>query len=94
LSWQNSFLLTGTVSEEVQQLTAEGKSLIVNGGPGLGSTLAGLDLVDEYHFLVQPIVAGHGPKLLGEIRDRLDLKLSGTTTFGSGVVVLHYTPVR
>lgn len=66
LSWENSFLLTGTVSEEVQQLTAEGKSLIVNGGPGLGSTLAGLDLVDEYHFLVQPIVAGHGPKLLGE----------------------------
>lgn len=60
------FLLTGTVSEEVQQLTAEGKSLVVNGGPGLGSTLAGLGLVDEYHILVQPIVAGRGPQLLGE----------------------------
>ncbi|AIQ40897.1 dihydrofolate reductase family protein [Paenibacillus sp. FSL R5-0912] len=94
LSWQNSFLLTGTVSEEVQQLTAEGKSLVVNGGPGLGSTLAGLGLVDEYHILVQPIVAGHGPQLLGGVRDRLDLKLSETTTFGSGVVVLRYTPVR
>lgn len=94
VSWQNSFLLTGPVSEEVQQLTAEGKSLIVNGGPGLGSTLAELDLVDEYHFLVQPIVAGHGPQLLRGVHDRLDLKLSGTKAFGSGVVVLRYTPVR
>ncbi|AIQ52710.1 dihydrofolate reductase family protein [Paenibacillus sp. FSL R7-0331] len=91
VSWQNSFLLKGPVLEEVQQLTAEGKSLIVNGGPGLGSTLAQSGLVDEYHFLVQPIVAGHGPQLLGGIRDRLKLKLSGTQTFGSGVVVLRYT---
>ena len=51
---------------------AEWKSLLVNGGPGLGSTLAQLGLVDEYHFLVQPIVAGRGPQLLGGIRDRLD----------------------
>lgn len=56
--------------------------------------MAGLDLVDEYHFLVQPIVAGRGPQLLGGVHDRLDLKLSGTTTFGSGVVALRYTPVR
>ncbi|WNS40959.1 dihydrofolate reductase family protein [Paenibacillus sp. MMS20-IR301] len=94
VSWQNSFLLKGPVSEEVQQLTAEGKKLIVNGGPGLGSTLAELGLVDEYHFLVQPILAGSGPRLLGGIRDRLNLQLSGTKTFGSGVVVLRYRAVR
>ncbi|MFP3390326.1 dihydrofolate reductase family protein [Brevibacillus sp. SIMBA_040] len=49
------------------QLTAEGKNLVVNGGPGLGSTLAQLGLVDEYHFLVQPIVAGRAPNYWGEI---------------------------
>jgi riboflavin biosynthesis pyrimidine reductase len=87
-------LLKGPVSEEVPQLTAEGKNLVVNGGPGLGSTQAQLGLVDEYHFLVQPIVAGRGPQLLGGVRDRLNLKLSGTKSFGSGVVVLRYTPVR
>jgi len=94
VSWQNSFLLKGPVSEEVPQLTSEGKNLVVNGGPGLGSTLAQLGLVDEYHFLVQPIVAGRGPQLLGGVRDRLNLKLSGTKSFGSGVVLLRYTPVR
>jgi len=66
VSWQNSFLLKRPVSEEVTQLTAEGKTLLVNGGPGLGSTLAQLGLVYEYHFLVQPIVAGSGPNYWGE----------------------------
>lgn len=94
VSWQNSFLLKGPVSEEVPKLTAEGKNLLVNGGPGLGSTLAQLGLVDEYHFLVHPIVAGRGPQLLGGIRDRLNLKLTETKPFGSGVVLLRYTPVR
>lgn len=94
VSWQNSFLLKGPVSEEVPQLIAEGKSLLVNGGPGLGSTLAQLGLVDEYHFLVQPIVAGRGPQLLGGVHERLNLKLTETKPFGSGVVLLRYTPAR
>lgn len=94
VTWQNSFLLKGPVSEEVPRLLAEGKSLLVNGGPGLGSTLAQLGLVDEYHFLVQPIVAGRGPQLLGGVRDRLNLKLTETKPFGSGAVLLRYTPVR
>ncbi|MDG0790475.1 dihydrofolate reductase family protein [Cohnella ginsengisoli] len=94
LSWQNSFLLKGPVSEEVPKLLAEGKNLLVNGGPGLGSTLAQLGLVDDYHFLVQPIVAGAGPRLLEGITERLNLKLTDTQRFGSGVVALRYVPVR
>ncbi len=95
VSWQNSFLLKGSVSDEVSKLTALGKNLLVNGGPGLGSELAQLGLVDEYHFLVQPIVAGGcGPKLLGGVRDRLNLKLTETRPFGSGVVLCRYIPVR
>jgi dihydrofolate reductase len=92
VSWQNSFLLKGP--EDVAQLKAEGKTLIVSGGPGLGSTLAELGLVDEYHLAVQPIVAGHGPQLLGGIHARLNLKLADTRTFGSGVVVLRYMSAR
>ena len=94
MSWQNAYLLKGPVSEEVPKLTAEGKNLLVNGGPGLGSTLAQLGLVDEYHFLIQPIVAGRGPQLLGGVRNRLNLKLTGTESFGSGVVLHRYAPVR
>ncbi|WP_338046046.1 dihydrofolate reductase family protein [Paenibacillus sacheonensis] len=73
----------------MQRLATAGKTLLVNGGPGLGSTLAQLGLADEYHILIQPIVAGHGPQLLGGVRDRLNLKLSGSHVFGSGVAALH-----
>lgn len=90
VSWPNSFILKGP--EEVAQLKAEGKTLLVTGGPGLGSTLDEMGLVDEYHLLIQPIVAGHGPRLLGGIHSRRDLKLAETRTFGSGVVLLRYTP--
>ncbi|HWI53438.1 MAG TPA: dihydrofolate reductase family protein [Symbiobacteriaceae bacterium] len=93
VSWQNVILLKGSsVAEEVTRIKEEGKTLLVSGGPGLGSTLARLNLVDEYHLLVQPIVAGHGPRLLGGIDARLDLKLAETRTFGSGVVLLRYAP--
>ncbi|HYF80250.1 MAG TPA: dihydrofolate reductase family protein [Symbiobacteriaceae bacterium] len=94
VSWENAFLLQGSVGESVSRLKEEGKTLLVTGGPGLGATLAQLGLVDEYHFLVQPIVAGRGPQLLGGIRDRLDLKLAETRTLESGVVLLRYRPAR
>ncbi len=94
VTWQNSFLLKGPVATEVAQLKEEGKTLLVTAGPGLGSALAQLGLVDEYHFMVQPIVAGRGPHLLGGIPNRLDLTLAETKTFKSGVVVLRYTPGR
>ena len=94
VSWQNAVLLKGPVAQEVVRLKEEGKTLLVSGGPGLGSSLAQLGLIDEYHFLVQPIVAGHGPRLLEGIRDRLHLRLATARTFSSGVVVLRYTQAQ
>lgn len=90
VTWQNTVLLRAP--EEVARLKAKGQTLLVTGGPGLGSALAELGLVDEYHFAVQPIVAGHGPRLLGGVGMPLNLRLAGSRTFASGVVVLRYTP--
>ncbi|HWI60471.1 MAG TPA: dihydrofolate reductase family protein [Symbiobacteriaceae bacterium] len=87
VSWHNSFLLKGP--ENVAELKAKGNTLLVTGGR-LGAALANLGLVDEFHLLVQPIVAGRGPRLLDGIGARLNLKLVETRTFGSGVVLLRY----
>lgn len=88
VTWQNSFLLRRP--EEVARLKDEGMSLLVTGGPGLGSALAEMGLVDEFHLLIQPIVAGRGPRLLEGIHSRLNLRLLESRTFGSGVLALHY----
>jgi dihydrofolate reductase len=56
--------------------------------------LADLGLIDEYEFVVQPILAGHGPTLFAGLSERLELKLVGRQEFGAGAVALRYRPSR
>jgi dihydrofolate reductase len=56
--------------------------------------LADLGLIDEYEFVVQPIVAGHGPTLFAGLRERLELKLVARQELRSGAVALRYQPSR
>jgi len=90
----NAELLQGDLGEAVQQLKREpGKGLSV-GGVTLPLALADLGLIDEYEFVVQPIVAGHGPTLLAGLRERLELNLVGRKELRSGAVALRYQPRR
>ncbi len=65
---------------------------ILTGGVTIPTQLAALALIDEYHFLVHPIITGEGIKLFDGInlQEKLQLKLVGSKTFRSGVVALHY----
>jgi dihydrofolate reductase len=53
-----------------------------------------LGLIDECQFCVQPIVLGSGLPLFKNIKDRINLKLLKTRTFGSGAVTLYYEPIK
>jgi dihydrofolate reductase len=88
----NAELLRGDLGEAVQQLKAEsGKGLLV-GGLKLPLALAELGLIDEYEFVVQPRLAGHGPTLFAGLSKHVDLKLVSRRELGSGAVVLRYEP--
>jgi dihydrofolate reductase len=90
----NAELVRGDLGKAVQQLKREpGKGLFV-GGVKLPLALADLGLIDEYEFVVQPILAGHGPTLFAGLSERLDLRLVGRQEFRSGSVVLRYQPSR
>jgi hypothetical protein len=54
--------------------------------------LAELGLIDEYEFVVQPRLAGHGPTLFAGLSKRIDLKLVSRLEFGSGAVAMRYEP--
>jgi dihydrofolate reductase len=56
--------------------------------------LAELGLIDEYEFVVQPRLAGHGPTLFAGLSKPLDLKLVSRMEFGSGAVAMRYEPRR
>ena len=53
---------------------------------------ADLGLIDEYEFVVQPVLAGHGPTLLAGLRERIQLELVDRCEFESGAVALRYRP--
>jgi len=90
----NAELVRGDLGPAVQQLKlAPGKGLFV-GGVKLPLALAELGLIDEYEFIVQPRLAGHGPTLFAGLSQHVDLKLVSRLEFNSGVVALRYEARR
>ena len=90
----NAELVRGDLGTAVQQLKREsGKGLFV-GGVKLPLALTELGLIDEYEFMVQPRLAGHGPTLFAGLSKHVDLKLLSRQEFGSGAVAMRYEPRR
>ena len=90
----NADLLRGDLAQAVQRLKQEpGEGLFV-GGVTLPLALADLGLIDEYAFVVQPVLAGHGPRLLDGLRERIQLELIERRELRSGSFALRYRPVR
>ena len=77
---------------EILKLKQEpGKSILV-GGVSVPSQLIQLGLIDEYRFVVGPILAGEGRRLMEGVNlaEKLQLKLVETKTLKSGCVALRY----
>lgn len=90
----NAELVRADLAEAVQALKqAPGKALFT-GGVRFPMALAELDLIDEYEFVVQPIIAGHGPSLFAGLSEAIDLKLVERIELSSGAVALRYQPRR
>ena len=88
----NAELVRSDLGQAVQRLEQEpGEGLFV-GGVTLPLALADLGLIDEYEFIVQPILAGHGPTLLAGLGKRIQLELVGRHEFRSGAVAVRYRP--
>jgi dihydrofolate reductase len=90
----NSELVRGDLGQAVQQLKLQpGRGLLV-GGVKLPLALTELGLIDEYEFMVQPRLAGHGPTLFAGLSKHVDLKLVDRFEFKSGAVAMRYEPKR
>jgi len=94
VDWNAELVRGDHLEKAVQQLKREsGKGLFV-GGVKLPLALAELGLIDEYEFVVQPRLAGHGPTLFAGLSKRIDLKPMSRLEFGSGAVAMRYEPRR
>jgi dihydrofolate reductase len=89
---KNTRIVRTNLRDEILKLKQEqGKSILL-GGVSIPSQLIELGLVDEYVFVVNPIVAGEGRRLLEgvSLRESLQLKLVESKIFKSGCVALRY----
>ena len=89
---ENTRIVRTNLRDEMVRLKHEpGKNILV-GGVDIPSQLIALGLVDEYHFVFMPIIAGAGRRLLENIslQEKLRLKLVESKIFKSGFVALHY----
>ncbi|HSE22699.1 MAG TPA: dihydrofolate reductase family protein [Pyrinomonadaceae bacterium] len=89
---KNTRIVRGNLHDEIVKLKQEqGKNILV-GGVDIPSQLIELGLVDEYRFVVGPIVAGEGRRLMEGVSlpERLQLKLVESKIFKSGCVALRY----
>jgi dihydrofolate reductase len=68
-----------------------GGDIHLSGGASFAQTVIGLDLVDEFHFFVYPVVSP-GASWFAQLPDKRDLQLLGAKSYKSGVVGLHYLP--
>jgi dihydrofolate reductase len=88
----NTRIVRTNLHDEILKLKQEpGKSILV-GGVDIPSQLIELGLVDEYRFVVGPIIAGEGRRLLEgvNLQKRLQLQLVESRIFKSGLVALRY----
>jgi|SRR5215469_7950325 len=89
---KNTRIVRTNLGDEILRLKQEqGKNILV-GGVSIPSQLMELGLVDEYLFVVGPVLAGEGRRLLEgvSLRERLRLKLVESKIFKSGCVALRY----
>ena len=89
---RNTRIVRTDLHDEIVKLKQENGKNILVGGVSVPSQLIELGLVDEYRFVVGPIVAGEGRRLLEgvSLQDRLQLRLVESKVFKSGCVALRY----
>ena len=94
--WQNSTLISGTgdeVAEHIRELKQRpGRDIGMSGSSTLVGWLLRHGLLDRLDLLVFPVVVGSGKRLFSEPDGQVPLTLTGSESFGTGVVHLSYAP--
>jgi dihydrofolate reductase len=89
--WNNTTIIRENVVEEITRLKQQkGTEIQIEGSATLIKSLMETNLIDEFRFLVHPIIAGHGKRFFKDGLQTNLLKLISTQTLDKGVIVLSY----
>ena len=91
--WNNTRIVKGNLEKEIKRMKQAGKDMTVLGSGTIVTQLAQAGLIDEYVIMLDPVAIPSGTTLLKGMKHTVDLKLTNSRTFKSGVVLLTYQPV-
>jgi dihydrofolate reductase len=91
VTWKNSRLLHELDPGEIESIKRQpGKDMMIFGSGSIVSQLTQHGLIDEYQFVVSPILLGSGQQLLSGVSKSLRLDLLEAKEYPSGNVMLRY----
>ncbi|MGB3078423.1 MAG: dihydrofolate reductase family protein [Saprospiraceae bacterium] len=93
--WENTRIIRENVIAEITALkNSTDKSITILGSGSITTLLANEGLIDTYQLMIDPVALGDGTPVFNGIKHKLDLKLTASRVFKSGVVLLSYTPLN
>ena len=91
--WENTQVISGDIVEKVRELKkSPGKDMTILGSGAIINLFTDYNLIDEYQFMIDPVAIPDGTPVFKNIKQKLDLRLTGSKVFNSGVVLLNYQP--
>lgn len=92
-NWKNVKLVRKFDPKEIESLKRQPGKQIWIGGSNLAISFVKTGLIDEFRFMINPVVIGRGTPLFKELDRKLDLELIKTQKFRSGNILLYYRPI-
>ena len=89
--WNNSRIERGDMIDTVVRMKEQPGKDISLGGIRVAQQFMQRDLIDEYWFVVHPVIVGHGKRMFEGLKRQMNLRPIDTRVFRSGVSVLHYS---
>lgn len=90
-TWDNTRFFSGHLTEEIRKIKQEkGADIMIMGSGTIIRQLAKENLIDDYIFIVSPVIAGQGKTMFSNV-PQIGLKLMSAQSFASGNLLLHYT---
>jgi dihydrofolate reductase len=92
VAWKNSELVRDFDPEKIEAMKrAPGKAIMIFGSGQITSQLTQHGLIDDYLFVLTPVLLGSGRSLVSGVTQRLPLVLAEVKQYRTGNVTLHYT---
>jgi dihydrofolate reductase len=93
--WQNTTIINDDLVSIVRRLKSEsGNPITILGSGSIITQLADAGLIDTYGFMIDPVALGDGVPVFKGITHRLQLRLTSSRVFKSGVVFVTYEPEK